>query len=452
MIELKPFEPLGQIQVPPSKSIAQRLIIMSVFADGETLIRNAGASGDVLSAIGAAQALGASIAGLSTGAGAQAPRALRILPAAEGAVARNTVIDCGESATLARMLSPILPAADLSRKSFSTYIVTGSKSLLERPMEETARFLASLGIHCSPRDGRLPMLISGTLRSGIHRARSPDSSQPVSGALLGLSLVPGNSLLVVREPESPQYIMLTMELANRAGAKIEYERKGALCLWQVQGGRKFSLPDTTVKHDWRSAALLLAAAGLKGSITVKAMNPGSFQADIKILELLDTFGAKVETTGNEDGTFDYTVSEGKRRPFSADLSGTPDLFPAAALLAAAGDGESTLYGVHRLAGKESDRGKELSQLVTGLGALCAVQGDAMLIRGRDAFSDCRLAISADHRIVMAAMLASSRLQNGASMVLQLDTDATIAEATGKSYPEFASDFTALGGKFYEQSR
>ena len=115
---------------------------------------------------------------------------------------------------------------------------------------------------------------------------------------------------------------------------------------------------------------------------------------------------------------------------------TPDLLPILAVLGACATSETRLVNAARLRLKESDRLASVSALLRALGSTVTELPDALVITGGQlaggTVDSCR-----DHRIAMAAAIASIRCKNEETILG--------ADAVNKSYPAFYQDFNQLGG-------
>jgi 3-phosphoshikimate 1-carboxyvinyltransferase len=188
-----------------------------------------------------------------------------------------------------------------------------------------------------------------------------------------------------------------------------------------------------VEGDWSSAAYVLAAGALTGSVTLRGLNQASSQADRAIIEILSRMGADVSTNG---GTI--KISKSLLRGISTDLSDCPDLFPVVSALCAAAKGESTLTGLGRLRFKESNRVAAMAEGLTRMGIKMKCNSDFARITGGTP-KGAEVDPWRDHRIAMSlAVLA---------LVAEGETKISDAWCVSKSYPGFWGDFAAIGGRF-----
>jgi 3-phosphoshikimate 1-carboxyvinyltransferase len=167
-------------------------------------------------------------------------------------------------------------------------------------------------------------------------------------------------------------------------------------------------------------------------VTVTGLNPASAQADRAILDVLERAGASIETVGDA-----VSVERKELKPFQYDATDCPDLFPPLVALASSCDGKSVIYGLERLAHKESDRARALVSEFAKLGIVINTTGNSMEVHGgsvREAVVDAHN----DHRIAMACAVAGLRAKGN----IGINGGACVS----KSYPGFFSDLKALREK------
>ena len=401
----------GSVTVPASKSQAHRLLICAALGKRETRIRLEGISDDIAATLRCLKALGASIA--ETGEG------LRLRP--RTAPMGEAALPCGESGSTLRFLLPVLGALGQA----GVFHMEGR--LPERPLEPLASLLTEKGMRIC-REG--PFLrCRGQLRPGSYEIPGDISSQFVSGLLMALPLLPGESRLrVTGRVESEDYITMTEDALAKSGIRWEKEGRD----YRIPGPQQPALPPAlTLERDWSSAAFFLVMGALSPmGITLRGLDPASLQGDKRVLSILREFGAEIT---EEPGSI--TVRRGKLRGIGIDASRTPDLVPALSVLAAAAEGETAVFHAARLRLKESDRLQTTLALLRALGADAAETADGLRIRGGKPLAGGAADAAGDHRIAMSAAAAAS-IAEGAVTVLG-------AECVKKSYPGFWEDLEAL---------
>lgn len=403
----------GTVAAVPSKSAAHRLLILAAMADRPTGIALRGDLGDDLErTISCLQAMGAGVE--------RSGESVRVTPPA--AALPSPRLHCGESGSTLRFLLPVA-AALCGGGHFS-----GSGRLPERPLGELLAALERGGITFSGE--RLPFTMSGRLRAGEYRLPGDVSSQYVSGLLLALPALPGESAIRLSgRLESSAYVEMTRE-ALRSFSLVAHPTATG---FTVPGAQRCLSPgEVRVEGDWSNAAFFLAAGALGGPVTVTGLEPASRQGDRAVAPLLERFGARVRVTGRG-----ITVSRGELRGVDLDLRQIPDLLPALAVVAAAASGTTRFSGGARLRFKESDRIASTAAMIGALGGRAAALPDGLVVHG-GALGGGTVDSFGDHRIAMAAAVAAAGAAGAVTVVR--------AGAVSKSYPAFFADHQRLGGR------
>jgi 3-phosphoshikimate 1-carboxyvinyltransferase len=168
--------------------------------------------------------------------------------------------------------------------------------------------------------------------------------------------------------------------------------------------------------------MLLVAGAIAGEVTLNNISMLSKQADVAVCDALVRAGASVTSEPNS-----ITVEHRDLVAFEFDATQCPDLFPALAALAAAAEGESVIYGTHRLEHKESNRAEAIASEYAKVGIDVRLDGDAMYIRGGEIHA-AEVSSHHDHRIAMSMAVSALRCDGE---ILIRD-----AECVAKSYPDF----------------
>lgn len=404
-----PSDVNGSLQAPPSKSAAQRAVILASLAQGESEIADAGSSDDLRATIGACRALGATI-----------EQRDNLLLVTGGTGPPREPLHCGESGLCARIMPCI--AALFDRE----VTITGERSLATRPMHTVESSLAALGVRCRSTGGKLPLYVRGPLRGGHAIIDGSLSSQVVTGILLAAPLALSDVYLRVVNLQSAPYVDLTTETMAQFGGEVERTHTSS---FRIPAPRKYTACSYRTEGDWSGAAFFLVAGAVAGRVRVSGLNLRSAQADINILEALRQAGATI-LQGDEW----VEVSRNTLRAFSFDATQSPDLFPPLAVLAAGCKGESSIRGVHRLRAKESDRAESIAELLRQTGIRIRTEGDTMHINGQQA-QKAKVHAYGDHRIAMAASI----------LALNSNGPVTIegADSVAKSYPLFFEDLEKI---------
>ena len=406
------FEPKplsGRVAAIPAKAEAHRALIAAALADRPTLVRNlSNLSNDIRATLEALCALGASFETMEDG--------ILMRPIVD--VPQTATVDCGESGSTLRFLVPVISALTHGNR---TVRVTGGGRLPERPMED---LLCVLRAHGAVIDGdRVPLNITGELTAGIYELPGNVSSQYVTGLMFALPLLHGDSEIRLTTPlESTGYVEMTKRTLSMFGVQAE---------GVVKGGQVYRSPgEIMVGGDWSNAAMWLAAGALGGPVTVTGLDLESAQGDKAILDILRRFGATVEVHQNA-----VTVSGGKLKEIELDMRDIPDLLPVLSIVAAVADGETRFVNAGRLRLKESDRLATVAALLTALGGEVEDGPDWLAVKGGSRLKGGCCEVANDHRLVMAAVLASA--------ISETPVEFEGFQAINKSYPTFMEDYRKL---------
>jgi 3-phosphoshikimate 1-carboxyvinyltransferase len=406
----------GTVVAPPSKSYAQRALAAALMTSGTTTIQNPSRSEDAIAAMRIIQSLGAKL----DDQGVQ----LHI----KGGFNPNVQkLDCGEAGLSLRMFSPIAALAD------QTMVMNGTGSLTKRPVQMIVDSLNQLGCRCQSQEGYLPVWIKGPLKSGKAIIDGSVSSQLLTGILMALPVVKGDSEITVTNLQSIPYIDMTIHLLRQFGISINQSHYET---FHIAGKQKYHPCKVSIEGDWSGAAFLMVAGALAGEITVSGIQSDSLQADRQILKALGYAGARVEIKGSE-----ITVSKEDLKAFDFDATHCPDLFPPLVALAAHCKGVSRIEGVGRLVHKESNRAKVLQDEFYKLGISIRIEGGNLYVNGPSLMKKGVVDSHGDHRIAMAATVVA--------MISRTPVRITGAECIAKSYPKFYEDIKSVGGRIDE---
>jgi 3-phosphoshikimate 1-carboxyvinyltransferase len=421
IVKIQPSVISGEITAPASKSCMQRACALALLADAEVTLVNPGKSNDDLAALDIIEKFGATILPQQDGS-------LQIK--SSGVSLFNPIggeLNCGESGLGIRMFAPIAAI------SSAEITITGTGSLLKRPMYFFDEIFPSLGISIESNSGYLPIKIKGPLRPVDITIDGSLSSQFLTGLLIAFAKTAEKPVTIsVNNLKSKPYIDLTLQMIKEFGYEVEndnYER----FLVKLQVTRH--QPKTyIVEGDWSGAAFLLAAGAIAGAITVKGLDVFSTQADKAILKALMDCRANISI---ETGQIVISRPLGARglQPFHFNATDCPDLFPPLVALAAYCNGTSVIEGVSRLAHKESNRAVTLQEEFLKMGVEIILQDDLMMIKGGEGVKGAKVHSRHDHRIAMACAIAAL----GATG----ETFIEDAEAVNKSYPVFFDDLKML---------
>jgi 3-phosphoshikimate 1-carboxyvinyltransferase len=409
----------GSVLAPPSKSYTHRFLLAAHLSGRAASVRRPLSSDDTVRTARALQVLGTHVT--------RGRSAWRLSPRAATRKRNRRTIACGESGTTLRLMTAIA-ALEEGPTRFE-----GSGRLPRRPMRPLWSALARLGARIEPLSvgEALPFRVTGPIHGGRTVVGAGASSQFTSALLLALPTCREDSSVGLRgRPVSEPYVRATLEVLERSGVHVGRTRDG----YRIPGGQTFRPLSEPVPGDASSAAYLWAAAALTGGrITVRGLPQAWPQADLAVLDLLRASGAGVRWDGDR-----ATVRAGERRPFRAELTSSPDLYPLAGVLAATTPGRSELRGAPQVVAKESDRRAETLRLARALGARATLSRGRLIVEGVARPRPLRLLGLSDHRLVMSAAVAAVAA-SGPSEIAD-------ASAVAKSFPGFFAALRSVGAE------
>ncbi len=490
--ERRPLHCDTALNMPASKSFAQRAIIAAALADGESRLEGYSPCGDNEAAIEVAKALGAEVrvetagvrSDLSDSSTDTATGTTLTIKGAGSSVNMPDKLNVGESGLLTRLMIPIVAALGKGQP----IEIDGIGTLPARPLKGASEIMAGFGTVLRPLNPapevHVPLTVQGPLLSGKTSVSGKGGSQLISGLLMALPLLPGDSTLHIHDPKSIPYMFITADVLRRFGIKISSEMEGgedfletqdwSLCTgitFKIKGGQKYSPAAFDIEGDWSAAANFLVAGALFGDVRLTGLDTTSLQADISIMDILMEAGASLsqiedepqdEESANVKDSNDneaadaqeanapqghrglITAQKAPLRAFDTDLNNCPDLFPIVAILAAFCHGRSNIQGFKRLASKESDRGAAILNMLTQMGVEASAAGDTLSITGESVESRLlnghllkggEYTSSHDHRMAMALTVASWC----ADSPIQIDDTTCIA----KSFPAFLDAYRLI---------
>ena len=332
----------------------------------------------------------------------------------------KTQLDCGESGSTLRFMLPLCAAIG------GTFEFFGHGKLMERPNDELFSALKNNGVKIE--QGKT-IKLSGKLKSGQYKIRGDISSQYISGLLMALPILDGDSTIVLTTPMvSTGYIDITLKVLKEYDITPIRTGDGFI----VKGGQTFK-GSMDVEGDWSNAAPFLCMGAIFDKVSVGGLNLDSVQGDKFIIDILKMTGADVCVDGGV-----ITVSPGKLKAFSFNAENCPDLVPVASALAAFCDGKTEIYGVERLKIKESDRIASTIKMLEDFNIKADYDGQKITVFGGEALAG-KVDSFNDHRIVMASTI----------LALAADGESQIwgYKAINKSFPQFFECVRAIGGDF-----
>lgn len=414
-VVIHPQKLSGNIKVPSSKSGCHRAIICAALAKGKSTIRNIYFSQDILATLNAVESLGAVVEKYDE---------YVIIEGNENLYAKNKNIDCGESGSTLRFIIPL--AATIGEE----IILTGRGKLVERPLDVYYNIFKNQNIYYKNSLGKLPLTVNGKLKPEVYKVRGDISSQFITGLLIALPLLNGDSEIeITTKLESRPYIDITLDVLEKFGIEIKHSNYKKFI---IHGSQIYKNCDYTVEGDFSQAAFLLTMGALGESLICSNLNLSSYQGDKAIIDILKNMGCNIEIS--EDSII---ASQSETSGTVVDAAQCPDLVPVVAALASVSSGTTEIINAGRLRIKESDRLKAISSELNKIGADVVEKTDGLIIKGKKNLNGGSVSSFNDHRIAMSLAAISSKCTDTLTI--------HGADCVKKSYPGFWNDFEKLGG-------
>ncbi len=385
----------GTVSAPPSKSMAHRLLICAGLSDGECIVHGISDSEDMLATMDCLRTLGVQFE--------KEEDTVRVSGIDIRKAAALEKMNCRESGSTLRFFVPI---ALLTGKET---VLAGSRRLMERPLSVYEEIFLQRGIAFQKTEREIRT--RGSLRYGSFEMDGNVSSQFVTGLLLALPLLKGDSRIVLRPPvESRSYIDMTLSALRMFGVEAGWQEENVL---YIKGNQRYHAEEVFVEGDYSNAAFFEALNLLGGQVKIENLRKDSLQGDRVYEELFEAL---------------------KRPGAELDLSDCPDLGPVLFAAAAAKHG-GKFTGTSRLKIKESNRGEAMAEELRKFGVTTEVLENEVIV-GRQGLREPKEVLNGhnDHRIVMS------------EAVLLTQTGGVIdgAEAVSKSFPDFFEKLASLG--------
>ena len=407
----------GKIICPANKSYTHRAIFLAALSDGKSIVKKILRSNDTIATINACRGFGVEVE--------ESDNNITIKNTIDQTV-QSSMINAENSGTTIRI------AIAISALSGGNTTLTGDESLRKRPMQPILDALQTMGVKTESDDGKPPIHVNGKIQGKEISINGDISSQFISALLIIAPRLPEGLIINVEgNLVSKPYVDLTIAIMKKFGAevKIEEEYKRYVVTHQIYKSTTFSIPS-----DFSNLALLLAANVLLGDgLNIEISLDDMPQGDEAIVDILERLGVNV-TLENDIITTKSPVSLNGGK---FDLSDTPDLLPAIAILALKSEKPIEIFNVKHARYKETDRIAIISRELKKIGLEVKEKEDGIILRKTSELHPAELNSENDHRLFMAFTIAGMFV--GECTVSDPD-------AVRVSYPEFISDLVNTGAK------
>jgi 3-phosphoshikimate 1-carboxyvinyltransferase len=416
-LAIEPIRPPDTaVVVPGSRSITNRALVCAALAEGTSRLRGWLASEDTDAMREGLERLGVGLREegdelVVRGVGGRFAIPLRPL-------------DCRLSGTTIRFLTACAALVP------GRVVLDGVARMRERPIQELADALGTLGVPVRTVAGCPPVTVQGgSLQGGRVTLDASRSSQFVSALLLVAPLAPAGVEITTGPIVSRWFVDMTVDVMAAFGVSVDRPGAGE---FRVQPGQRYRARSYTIEPDAMSASYFFAAAAITGGrVKVEGLTPASSQGDVRVVEVLERMGCTVER-----GTRSLTV-KGPRylHGIDQDLNAMPDMALTLAVVACFARGTSRLRQIGHLRVKESDRMAALEAELSRLGARVTLTDSDLVIEPPDQVRAARVRTYEDHRMAMSFAVAGLRVPG-----IVIENPGCVA----KTFPGFFERLRALG--------
>ena len=393
----------GVIALPGSKSISNRVLLLSAIAEGSTVITGLLDSDDTRVMLGALRQLGVQVSELD--AGSVTVQGVRRFPV------ESADLFMGNAGTAIRPLTAALALMG------GDYRLSGVPRMHERPIGDLVDALKGLGasIDYLGQPGYPPLRIGrGEIAAdAVTRVQGSVSSQFLTALLMAAALQAGRrgkpvTLEVLGELISKPYIEITLNLMARFGVQV---RRDGWSRFVIDGGAAYRSPgQIAVEGDASTASYFLALGAIGGGpLRVTGVGADSIQGDVAFAATLADMGASVSYGPDWIEVSGARVAQGERlKAFDTDFNLIPDAAMTAAALALYADGPCRLRNIGSWRVKETDRIHAMQTELEKLGAQVESGPDWLRVTppAQDAWRDAHIGTWDDHRMAMCFSLAA----------------------------------------------
>jgi len=385
----------GTITLPGSKSISNRILLLSALAQGTTEIRDVLQSDDTERMLDGLRTLGVGVEKLDA-------HVLSVHGCAGNVPVKQAELFLGNAGTAFRPLTAVLAL------SGGNYKLSGVPRMHERPIGDLVNALRELGVDIEYLDneGFPPLEIHPSKLSTVSRisVRCDVSSQYLTALLMALPLLDREIAVdVVGELISKPYIEITLAMMARFGVHVQ--RDGWRSFSVAAGSRYLSPGVIYVEGDASSASYFLAAGALGGGpLRIEGVGSASIQGDVRFADALTLMGTQIEMGMNWMEA--RAPISGRVKAIDLDCNHIPDAAMTLAVVALFAEGTTTLRNIASWRVKETDRIVAMATELRKVGATVEEGQDYLRITPPDHIKHAEIDTYDDHRMAMCFSLAA----------------------------------------------
>jgi 3-phosphoshikimate 1-carboxyvinyltransferase len=411
----------GEVNVPGSKSLSNRALLLAALSEGETLLTNLLDSDDIRHMLTALTQLGVSYSLSDDKTQCKVTGLGRTFD-----VAKSVSLFLGNAGTAMRPLCAALAASN------GEFELGGEERMEERPIGALVDGLREAGanIRYLKNEGYPPLLIKGQhLHGGVIHVDGSVSSQFLTALLMSAPLIDGETTIKIKgELVSKPYIDITLDTMEKFGVSVlnqDYQS------FVISSDATYLSPGSfLVEGDASSASYFLAAGAIKGgTVRVTGVGKQSIQGDIRFADALEKMGAIINW-----GDDYIEVSAGRLSAIDMDMNHIPDAAMTIATTALFAHGTTRMTNIYNWRVKETDRLVAMATELRKVGAIVEEGSDFISIEPPKVLSHAQIDTYNDHRVAMCF-----------SLIALSDTSVTINDpgCTAKTFPDYFDRFKSI---------
>ena len=381
----------GNVILPGSKSLSNRILLLSMLAEGQTEIQNLLDSDDIRRMVEAMEMLGIELEEN------RAENSITVSGTAGKIPVAEARLMLGNAGTAIR---PLTAAMTLGH---GRYVLDGAPRMRERPIIDLVNGLSQLGanLRCLNDTDCPPVeVIADGLPGGITRLSGAISSQYLSAILLAAPYAKKEVQIKITDKlVSAPYVEMTLHLMERFGVSVTHDN---FRVFHIPPQTYRSPGEVFVEGDASSASYFLAGAAItKGTVTVKGCGTNSLQGDARFAEVLEKMGAKVEWSQQQ-----VRLAGSSLNGIDVDMNQMPDAAMTLAVASLFASGPTTIRNIYNWRVKETERLQAVSTELRKLGAEVEEGHDYLVIQPPEEIRETAIDTYDDHRMAMAFSLAA----------------------------------------------
>ncbi|WP_409499878.1 3-phosphoshikimate 1-carboxyvinyltransferase [Mannheimia glucosida] len=416
----------GEINLPGSKSLSNRALLLAALATGTTRVTNLLDSDDIRHMLNALKALGVKYE-LSE------DKTVCVVEGIGGAfkVQNGLSLFLGNAGTAMR---PLAAALCLKGEEKAQVILTGEPRMKERPIKHLVDALRQVGaeVQYLENEGYPPLVITNSgLQGGKVQIDGSISSQFLTALLMSAPLAESDmEIEIIGDLVSKPYIDITLSMMKDFGIMVENRDYKTFL---VKGKQGYVAPQGNylVEGDASSASYFLAAGAIKGNVKVTGIGKKSIQGDRLFADVLEKMGAKI--TWGEDF---IQAEQAPLKGVDMDMNHIPDAAMTIATTALFAEGETVIRNIYNWRVKETDRLNAMATELSKIGAVIEEGEDFIRIQplALEHFQHAEIETYNDHRMAMCF-----------SLIALSNTEVTILDpnCTAKTFPTYFSELEKL---------